>query len=56
MKFEPFETRRISDPQGVIDDLVAQIARQANTICEQAKLIEQLQDKKEPLFKTKQSG
>ncbi len=36
----PFDLRRIGDPQGVIDDLIGQISRQAASIYEQSLLIE----------------
>lgn len=42
MKKDPFEDRRQSDPQGLINDLVAQTVRQAKKINELTKQVEAL--------------
>jgi polyhydroxyalkanoate synthesis regulator phasin len=51
MKKDPFEERRQSDPQGLINDLVAQTVRQAKAIHELTKEVEQLKKQIQDLEK-----
>ena len=44
-KTNPFDERRQKDPQGLIDDLVAQTTRQAREIHRLNQLVESLQKK-----------
>lgn len=44
MSESPFDVRRKEDPQGVIDDLIAQTARQAKEINRLNKLVKELQE------------
>ena len=45
-KTNPFDERRENDPQGLIDDLLAQTTRQAREIHRLNKLVESLQQEK----------
>lgn len=44
MAESPFDIRRQEDPQGVINDLIAQTARQAKEINRLNKLVQELQE------------